>query len=465
MVQEEASFRDSISTIDEKGKRVWIYPKKPSGDWFNKRKILSYFLLAALFLGPYVKIAGEPLLLLNILERRFSIFGIVFHPQDLHIFALGMITLIVFVTLFTVVFGRLFCGWVCPQTIFMEMVFRRIEYWIEGDWTQQKKLNKAPWTREKILKKGSKSLIFWFISFLIANTFLAYIIGYEELFEIIRSGPTEHLTGFIAIVVFTTVFYFVFAQFREQVCIAICPYGRLQSVMLDRNSLVVAYDYIRGEGRAKFRKGENRTEEKKGDCIDCNQCVNVCPTGIDIRNGTQLECVNCTACIDACDHMMEGVGLKKGLIRYDSIEGIETKKPFKIPARAKAYAAVLVAMIGLLSFMLIGRTDVETTLLRTRGTLFQKLDDQTYSNIYDVLMVNKTTEEHEMELRILEGAGELELIGDSLHLKSNTDLQSKFMIKINKANVTGRHNELVIGVYSDGELIDKIETSFIGPAL
>lgn len=465
MVQEEESYRDSISTVDQKGKRIWLFPKKPSGKFYNKRKILSYFFLAALFAGPFIKIAGEPLLLLNILERKFSIFGIVFHPQDLHIFALGMITLIVFVTLFTVVFGRLFCGWVCPQTIFMEMVFRRIEYWIEGDWKQQQHLKKAPWTRDKILKKGSKNLIFWFISFLIANTFLAYVIGYEELFSIIQAGPTEHLSGFIAIVVFTTVFYLVFSQFREQVCIAVCPYGRLQSVLLDRKSLVVVYDYIRGEKRAKFRKGEDRDEADKGDCIDCHQCVNVCPTGIDIRNGTQLECVNCTACIDACDHIMESVGLEKGLIRYDSIEGIETKKPFKIPVRAKAYAAVLVAMIGLLSFMLIGRTEVETTLLRTRGTLFQKLDDQTYSNIYDVLMMNKTSEPHEMELRILEGPGVLELIGDSLHLQSNTDLQSKFMIKINKKDVNGRHNELLIGVYSDGLLIDKLKTTFIGPAL
>src|SRR5690606_12468123 len=219
-------------------------------------------------------------------------------------------------------------------TTFMERVFRKIENWIEGNFKHQKKLNEGPWNAEKIRKKFLKHSIFFFISFLISNIFLAYFIGSEALIEIITAPPSEHVVGLVSILIFTGIFYWVFSWFREQVCIVVCPYGRLQGVMLDRNSIVVAYDYIRGEIRGKFKKNEDRTQANKGDGIDCNQCVDVCPTGIDIRNGTQLECVNCTACIDACDHMMESVGLPRGLIRYDSEEGIVNKAAKKFTPRS-----------------------------------------------------------------------------------------------------------------------------------
>ena len=307
-------FRDSIATVDKDGKRVWVFAKKISGKWFNKRQIVAYSLLAFLFAAPFIKIAGEPLLMFNVIKRKFVILGKVFWPEDSYLFALAMIAMVVLIIVFTVVFGRLFCGWACPQTIFMEMIFRRIEFWIEGDWNQQKKLDKMPWKGVKLRKRLLKWAIYWIISFAIANIFLAYIIGSDELIKIITDPPKEHVGGLIAIFAFTSVFFAVFTWFREQVCIAVCPYGRLQGVLLDQNSIVVAYDYQRGErenGRAKFRKNEDRVAEGKGDCIDCGQCVHVCPTGIDIRNGTQLECVNCTACMDACDFMMESVGLEK----------------------------------------------------------------------------------------------------------------------------------------------------------
>ncbi|NND76640.1 MAG: cytochrome c oxidase accessory protein CcoG [Flavobacteriales bacterium] len=463
LVSDNESFRDAISTVDESGKRIWIYPKKPTGKFYDYRKWVSYFLLALLFLGPYIKIGGNPMFMFNVIERKFSILGQIFWPQDLHIFAMGMIVIILFITLFTVVFGRLFCGWVCPQTIFMEMVFRRIEYWIEGDWKQQQRLNKAPWNGEKIVKKVSKQAIFWVISFLIANTFLAYIIGYEELFKIIGDNPMDHLGGLFAIVIFTTIFYLVFSMFREQVCTVVCPYGRLQSVLLDNKSLVVAYDYKRGEGRAKFRKGENRADAGKGDCIDCNQCVNVCPTGIDIRNGTQLECVNCTACMDACDYMMENVGLEKGLIRIESIDGIENNTKFKITTRVAAYIGVLTLLVGLLTAVLLTRSDFEATILRSRGTLFQKMENGAYSNIYDINLVNKTNLELPVEIRLLKGNGDIQLVGDDIVLKSQDEAKGKFLIIIDKENIDKRKLDLVVGVYSDDKLIEKVKTTFIGP--
>lgn len=464
-MDEHDSFRDSLATVDKKGKRVWIFPKKPFGKFYNKRKLLSYFFLILLFSGPYITIGGEPLLLINILERKFVIFGQIFWPQDLHIFALGMIVFILFVTVFTIAFGRLFCGWVCPQTIFMEMVFRRIEYWIEGDWKQQQLLAKSPWTREKVFKTIAKQSLFWFISFLIANTFLAYIIGYKELFHIISDNPLNHIGGLLSIVVFTTVFYLVFSKFREQVCTVVCPYGRLQDVLLDKKSLVVAYDFIRGESRAKFKKGEDRTAVNKGDCIDCHQCVNVCPTGIDIRNGTQLECVNCTACIDACDFMMEKVGLEKGLIRFDSIEGIANKSKFKITNRILAYLGVLTLLLGIMVAMLLGRSDFEATVLRTRGTLFQEVKKGVYSNIYDITLVNKTNKEMPIEIKLIEGEGEIKMIGDDLVLNAQGEVQSKFMILINESDIPSRNIDLKIGIYSNDRLIEKVSTSFITPIL
>jgi cytochrome c oxidase accessory protein FixG len=461
-MDDKETFRDTISTVDEKGKRIWVFPKKPKGWFYDKRKQLSYLLLLILFGLPYLKINGEPIVLFNVLERKFVFFGQIFLPQDMYIFAIAMITFIIFIALFTIVFGRLFCGWVCPQTIFMEMVFRRIEYWIEGDWTHQKKLNNQKWDAEKIRKKTIKHVLFWFISFFIANTFLMYIIGYEQLFEIISLGPAKSVGGFIAIIIFTFVFYGVFAFMREQVCTTVCPYGRLQGVLLDQNSLVVAYDSVRGEGRGKFKKNEDRASEGKGDCIDCNQCVNVCPTGIDIRHGTQLECVNCTACIDACDSMMEAVDLPKGLIKIASEEGIKHNQPFIWTTRIKVYVTILVFLMGLLTTLIVTRSNLETNISRTRGTLFQKYDDTHFSNIYDLTITNKTSQTRDLTIKLIEGPGKVELIGKALHLDEQAELNTKFIIIINKEDLES-NIDMVIGIYENEELIKKINTSFLGP--
>jgi cytochrome c oxidase accessory protein FixG len=457
------SFRDTIATVDEKGKRVWIYPKKPKGKYYDYRKWVSYALLALLFGLPYIKLGGEPMLLLNVIERKFVIFGQVFWPQDLFLFALAMITFIVFIILFTIIFGRLFCGWFCPQTIFMEMLFRRIEYWVEGDWTYQKKLNEQPWNAEKIRKKVIKHAIFWIISFAIANTFLSYIIGYESLWAIITDGVASHVGGLIAISVFTTVFYAVFAFMREQVCTTVCPYGRLQGVLLDKNSLVVAYDYIRGESRAKFKKGEDRSAENKGDCIDCKQCIHVCPTGIDIRNGTQLECVNCTACMDACDDIMDGVGLSKGLIRYASEDGIKQKQPFQWTTRVKMYVGVLFVLLGVITTLIVYRSEVQATILRTRGTTFQEVDEVRVSNIYDITLVNKSNVEKNITLKIVEGEGEIKLIGNDLYLKPQGQLNSKFLIIAARTKIKKTGNTVIIGIFEGDRMITREKTNFVGP--
>jgi cytochrome c oxidase accessory protein FixG len=462
-------FRDSIATINEEGKRNWIFPKKPSGPYYEKRKIVSYALLAFLFAAPFIKINGNQFLMFNVLERRFNIFGFPFWPQDFHLFVISMIIGVVFITLFTVGFGRIFCGWVCPQTIFMEMVFRRIEYWIDGDRNKQMRLAKQKWDAEKIRKRSLKWFIFLVISFLIANIFLAYLIGSDKLIQYIVDGPGSHLGTLIPLLIFTAVFYFVFAWFREQVCIIACPYGRLQGVLLDNKSIVVAYDHKRGEGengRKKFRKNEDREALGHGDCIDCFQCVNVCPTGIDIRNGTQLECVNCTACIDECDSIMEKINLPKGLIRYASEENIEKKAPFRLTARMKGYIAVLVILTGVLLGMLALRNDVEARILRLPGQLYEKKDNNIISNVFTYKLVNKTSRDIEdvsFKLRGIDGTIKLVSTEDSFIVDAQGLAEGTLFIELEQSVLSGDKNTITIEVYSGEELIETTSVNFLGP--
>jgi len=463
------NFRDTISTITEEGKRAWVFPKKPSGKFYNRRKIVSYGLLAFLLLSPFIKVNGNQFLMFNVLERRFNIFGFPFWPQDFHLFVISMLIGVVFITLFTVSFGRIFCGWICPQTIFMEMVFRRVEYWIEGDRGKQIRLKKQPWTAEKIRKRALKLVTFLIISFIIANVFLAYLISSDKLIQYISDGPLSHVSTLISLLIFTAVFYFVFAWFREQVCIIACPYGRLQGVLLDTKSIVVAYDHKRGEaenGRKKFRKNEDRNDLGHGDCIDCFQCVNVCPTGIDIRNGTQLECVNCTACIDECDHIMESINLPKGLIRYSSEDNIEKKTPFKLTARIKGYIAVLTILTGLLTGMLFLRNDLEANILKLPGQLYEHKDNNIISNVFTYKLVNKTTKDIEdVSFKLMSHKGTLKLVStsDSFVVPSQGLSEGTLFIEINNSALSGDRNKIEIGVYKGDKLIETTSANFLGP--
>jgi cytochrome c oxidase accessory protein FixG len=467
-IPENESFRDSIGTMTDEGKRAWVYPKKPSGKFYQYRKYVSYVLLAILFIAPFIKINGNQFLLFNVLERRFNIFGFPFWPQDFYLFVIMMIIGVVFIIFFTAAFGRIFCGWICPQTIFMEMVFRRIEYWIDGDRGAQMRLDKQKWDAEKIKKRALKWFLFFVISFLVANIFLAYIIGSERLIRYIVDGPMQHVSTFSSLLIFTGVFYFVFAWFREQVCIIACPYGRLQGVLLDNKSIVVAYDHKRGEkevGRAKFKKNEDREASGKGDCIDCFQCVHVCPTGIDIRNGTQLECVNCTACIDACDSIMEAVNLPKGLIRYASEENIEKKAPFKFTPRLKGYTAVLVILIGVLTGMLFLRSDVEANILRLPGQLYEHKDNNIISNVFTYKLLNKTTKDFKnIHFKLKSPNGTIRTVKHGeIMVPAQGLAEGTLFIEINNAVLSGDKNRAVIEVYSNNDLIETTSVTFLGP--
>lgn len=467
-MSDNESFRDSISTINEEGKRSWVYPKKPKGRFYDYRKYVSYVLLIFLLASPFIKVNGNQFLLFNFIERKFNVFGFPFWPQDFYLLVISMLIGIVSITLFTVAFGRVFCGWICPQTIFMEMVFRRIEYWIEGDRGKQMRLDRQKWDAEKIRKKGLKWFIFALISFVIANVFLAYLIGSDSLFLYIQHGPLEHVKTFLILLAFTGVFYFIFTWFREQVCVIACPYGRLQSVLLDEQSIVVAYDYKRGErelGRSKFRRGENREELGKGDCIDCDQCVQVCPTGIDIRNGTQLECINCTACIDACDSMMEAVDLPKGLIRFASEENIAKGRKFKFTRRMKAYTAVLTILVGVLISLLFVRSDLDATILRLPGQLFERKGEHMVSNVYTYKLINKTNKDIDsVSFKLLNYKGEVKLVKHNFfEVEGQEYAEGTMFIEIDERALKSDKSKLEIGIFSGDKKLSTTKAVFSGP--
>ncbi|GAB2816619.1 CcoG/RdxA/FixG family protein [Ferruginibacter profundus] len=484
----KGSYRDSVATISKEGKRNFINPKKPKGRLYNLRTWFSVFYLIVFFTLPFIKVSGEPLLMFNILERKFIIFGMVFWPQDFFIFGIAMLTFVVFVILFTVVFGRIFCGWACPQTIFMEMVFRKIEYWIDGDSAKQKQLKSMPWNGEKIRKRTVKFMVFFAISFIIANFFLAYLISMDQLLGYVRN-PGAHVGTLISLFIFTCVFFFVYWWFREQACIVVCPYGRLQGVLLDKNSIVVAYDRVRGEPRGKLKKKDDhdckctdckedgacksiaaKFEEVKlkpqSDCIDCFACVRVCPTGIDIRNGTQLECVNCTACIDACDAIMTSINRPTGLVRYASENSIANGVQLKFTTRIKAYTAVLTLLLSLLVFLLVSRTDLDARLMRTAGMTYTSLPDGRISNLYNLKLANKTHKDIPFTLKLENLNGEIEYVGSvSMIVKKEDYSHLQFFIKLNRNDIKGWKTELKIGMYENNVKIKTITANFIGPEI
>ncbi len=453
-MSEELSFRDRPINMDEKGRRKWIYAKKPRGKWFNYRTIVSWAWIFMFVSLPIIKINGYPVMLLDIVHRKFIIFGAIFWAQDTFILALLMLSFVLFILLFTVTFGRIWCGWACPQTIFLEMIYRKIEYLIEGDFKDRHKLDKASLTGNKIFRKTIKHIIFIIISILITNTFLMWFIGFEGLKELIQEPVSEHTSGFVIMLIISGFFYWVYSFFREQICTMVCPYGRMQGVLLDSKSIIVAYDYKRGEPRG---------QKDGGDCVNCQQCVSVCPTGIDIRNGTQLECINCTACIDECNTIMKKVNKPEGLIRFDSIEGIEKGERKIWNTRNIAYSAVLLGILTFFVITLLSRPKLETTILRTPGLTYQKYDDGKISNVYNIKIVNKTHDAINFEIKTLNINAEIQMSGNKQVLEDQAMFESVFVLKLDKSELQGRKTDIEFGIFDNGELIETYDVTFSGP--
>jgi cytochrome c oxidase accessory protein FixG len=456
------NYRDKISTVGTDGKRVYIYPKKPKGKFTTWRNIVGFVLMLMLVAFPLIKFHGEPLVMINFLERKFIIFGAIFWPQDTFIMMLMMVSFLVFILLFTATLGRIFCGWLCPQTIFLELIFRRIEFWIDGDGHKQRKLAEQPWNAEKIRKRLLKWTIFYIISFALVNIMLWYFMGFDKWMRYAHEMD-KHISGITLIFIFTTVFFGIYAWFREQICLIACPYGRMQGVLIDPSTIVISYDYLRGEPRGHMRKGEDREEAGKGDCIDCHACVDVCPTGIDIRNGTQLECVNCTACIDACDAVMDRIGKPRGLIRYASENEIKSGEKQKISIRTIAYSIVLLSILTFFVYTLATREPVEAVLLHTPGILYQEQPNDTIRNLYNIKAINKTREPKEISLRLLNKEGSISIMGGNIKLDGEQRKESVVFINLAKKDIKAKKTKVDVGIYSQGKMIDKTTVTFIAP--
>ncbi|HEX7088401.1 MAG TPA: cytochrome c oxidase accessory protein CcoG [Vicinamibacterales bacterium] len=461
-VEEHETFRNELASVARDGRRRWIYAQQPSGRFYRARTIVSWFLLAFLLAAPFVKFRGQPLVLLNVLERRFVFFGVVFWPQDFYLVVLIALSVLVMLALSTVAIGRVWCGWLCPQTIFMEMLFRKLEYWLDGSASQQLRRDRGPWNRERIVHVVRKHVIFFALSFGLANVFLAWVIGAEELWRIVTDPPQEHLAGLTAITIFSLVFYGVFARFREQACVLACPYGRVMSSLIDPQTITVTYDWKRGEPRSRRRRGEDAAEA--GDCVDCFRCVTVCPTGIDIRNGIQLECVNCTACIDACNDVMRRIGRPEGLIRLTSHEAVRTGRAHPFSGRVKAYAVVCLVLIATVATLLATRREVDVLILRQAGTLYTTTADGDVANFYTVQAFNRSDRARRFDIEVVEPRGATVMpVGRLGEVGPHALFEGRLLVRVPASVLTGVSTPVRFAVTVEGSPAGEIESSFLGP--
>jgi len=383
-----------LPTLNEDGSRRWIRPKPSHGSYAKVRRVVAYGLMLVFFLIPHLRMGGKPLILLDIPRRQFTLFGTTFLPTDTMLLMLLLASIIIAIFLMTALFGRVWCGWACPQTVYMEFLFRPIERLVEGGRSGSLALDKqrSHFHPRRLLKYA----IYVVLAVFLAHTFLAYFVGTEALAQWIRRSPADHPTSFLVMAGTALAIFGDFAYFREQTCLVACPYGRMQSVLLDRQSLIVAYDPTRGEPRMK---GKARPEGA-GDCIDCGACVTTCPTGIDIRDGLQMECIHCTQCADACDEIMTRVGKPKGLIRYSSRELLEGHKRHLIRPRTVLYPLALALFLGAFTYALATRDAADVTVLGGQGEPFTRQADGQIANQLRVKIANRTHEDHDYRIEV-----------------------------------------------------------------
>ncbi len=452
---------DTVTTINEDGSRYVIHPSDVKGKFTIMRRLTAWVLVAVYIITPWIKIGDHPIVFFDVQKLQFHLFGLTLFAGDMWMMMFliigGAFTLFVL----SAVVGRVWCGWYCPYTVFLEHVYRRVERWIDGDSVKRRKLDKAPWKGAKIMKRVLKWGFYLIISLILANVFLSYFISIPELWSHMKSGPLDHIKEFIFIVAFTAVFTFMFGWFREQFCIILCPYGRFQSALTDDDTITVTYDYKRGEPRGKKTK-KQLVDKMVGDCIDCRRCVSVCPTGIDIRNGIQLECVACSSCIDACNNIMTKIGKPKGLIRYDSNNGIETGKKKVLRPRLYLYAFFIVLGASVLTLSVFNKfRPFQVDVARVPGTSYVSNQDGV-RNLFTLEVSNKR---HEPLTFKFDGEGPAEIqfskVGDMIIQPLETK-KCTVRVYTSRDGYDGAKDISFVVTGEDGSAIVK-EARFTGP--
>ncbi|MDF1849205.1 MAG: cytochrome c oxidase accessory protein CcoG [Verrucomicrobiales bacterium] len=449
----------SLTSINKDGSRNFLHPADVSGKFTLWRRVFGILLLAIYVLLPWIPINGNPSVFLDLAERRFHFFGLTFLAEDLWIgfFLLTGLGFSLFYV--TALFGRLWCGWACPYTVFLEHLYRRVERWIDGDATKRRRLDAAPWTRSKVFKRVIKHSAYVLISLIIAHIFISYFVSIPRLYSYMQESPMNHAKAFGVMVFLTVCLYFSFSWFREQFCIIMCPYGRIQSALTDDDTIIIGYDEKRGEPRGK------KSDPNAGDCVACNRCVQVCPTGIDIRNGLQLECIGCANCIDACNTIMDKTGRDPGLIRYDSLNGLEGKKRKIIRPRILLYTAFLCLGAAFLSIVVGGLHSAKVEIIRMSGQPYYRTEDGV-RNQFRLQLITKQTEETTFELEFIglpDGAVVAGLEG-TVTLAAGEETMKTFIVQVPTDSYEGEFHFTVEAAVTPGDFTISDAIDFVGPS-
>jgi cytochrome c oxidase accessory protein FixG len=449
------------ATIGKQGKRNWVYHDKTSGAWTSRRNIVMTVLIFVYLIAPWVSINGNPLVLFDIAGRRYSVFGHMFLATDMYLLALFFLLCVLALFWFSAMFGRLWCGWACPQTVYLDGVFYRIERWIEGNPRQRRELADGPHDESYWTKKVAKHSIFWLMCTAMSLSFTAYFIGPEASYEMFWTFGAAHPTAMIFAVGLTGLTYFDMAWFREQFCHFLCPYARIQSVFLDEHSLIIGYDPVRGEPRGRLSRDP---AEQKGDCVACNRCVQVCPAGIDIRNGLQLECIQCTACIDACDTVMTKIGKPLGLIRYDSLAGIEHHRHKYIRPRVLLYLAVFGVILTLFLVRLSSREIVDFAVVRAAGTPYLVQEDGLVRNMLQLHLTNADARTRTVTVKLETSVpAELLVPGEPFVIAPGERVKAEAFVMIQNRLITNSATPIEFKLMDGTEVIGTAVAKFLGP--
>ncbi len=449
---------DTVYSINADGSRNFLHPADVRGRW-QVLKNLTWMVMILVYVAlPWLQLHGRPAISIDLPGRNAYLFGLTFTNQDFYLmfFVITGIGFGLFVI--TALWGRIFCGFACPQTVFLEGVFRKIERWLEGPRVTRIRRNQGPNTFDKVWRKTLKHILMLAGSYVIAHVFLSYFIPARELMEIIQSSPKDHPSAFGWSMFFMLIMYFDYAWFREQTCIVICPYGRLQSSLIDEDTIIIGYDEIRGEPRSKGVEGG-------GDCIDCFRCVEVCPTGIDIRGGLQLECIGCTNCIDACDEIMDKIGKPRGLVRYDSQRSLDGHKRRPL-LRPRVFVYGFLGLIGLgVAGMSIGsRMNFHANALRAKGLPFS-IEDGRIRNLYTIRVQNKSDRASTYHIRLEDQIDGIEMImpQPDLHLDSLEDGRSPVFFYLDRDSYTGPFTLTLSVMDSLSGVVTNVKVTFRGP--